>query len=181
MSDGESAAFLTEDQANDTRYTNARIRAINIGHAQTLNDVTNCHYCKKSIKKAKQKCDGCLSRFYCSHKCRKKDAKTHSLVCPQHDAVGLGAIRFVGSPLGLISLTHHDLFTKATKVVTLEDGMPCAIHAVPTGLSFCQILKHMCGDFVIVDPEALIPATFEQEQPAEAWAAAVTSDDALCR
>ncbi len=34
-------------------------------------------------------------------------------------------------------------------------------------------------DFVIVDPEALVPARFEQDQPAEAWAAALNSDDAF--
>ena len=141
---------MTEEQANDTRYTNARVHAINIGHAQTLNDVTVCHNCQKSIKKAKKKCTGCLSRFYCSHKCLKKDAKTHSLVCPQHDAIGL-SVRFVASPLGLFSPTDHPLYARATKVVALEDGMPCAIWAVPTGQSFCQILKRVCGDFVIVD------------------------------
>ncbi|MFT6816545.1 MAG: aminopeptidase N [Myxococcota bacterium] len=34
-------------------------------------------------------------------------------------------------------------------------------------------------NFVIVDPQALVPATFEQEQPAEAWAAALNSEDAF--
>jgi len=146
-----SAAFLTEDQANDTVYTNARIHAINIGHAQKLQDVTECHNCKKRIKRAKEICAGCRSRFYCSNKCRKKDYKSHRLVCPDHDALGLST-RFVPSPLGLISLTDHPLYKQATEVVELEDGLPCAIWAVPPGQTFGQILKRVCGEFVIVDP-----------------------------
>ncbi len=34
-------------------------------------------------------------------------------------------------------------------------------------------------DFVIIDPQALVPAKFEQEQPAESWAAALNSEDAF--
>ena len=144
--------FVPDAELNDTNAVNRRINAINHAHIAELLANMSCDGCGTKIEYGTfLACAGCHAVGYCSKECQRKCWKKHKSVCPRHDEIGLNGIRFEFSPIGLISLSNHPLFVNASKVVELDNGMPCAIWAVPTGLTFQQVLKRVCGEVVVVD------------------------------